>query len=152
MNLKLSAFAILTSLHAGGCTSGAVPQQNFSVYSGEKSFSEVISVISDFASKHGYTVHQQIESDSSTSTTSRHVMLEGDGVRVLFVSALMEQCKEKEGRRDVEYSPRVFDVSVFSTSWFPHEGSVGMESRKLTDAINRNGLRVVTPQEACQLL
>ncbi len=150
--LKQSAFVLVASAFLLGCTSNAPPQQNFSLYSGGKSFNEMIAVLSDFASANGFAVHHKTFAGPNRSTTSEAVMLEGKGVRVLIQSALMEKCEEREGRRDVEYSSRVFDVSVFSTSRLSGQNLVGTETKKLMSAVSQNGLRVVSSPELCRLL
>lgn len=150
--LKLGPFALVASALLLGCTSNATPQQNFSLYSGGKSFREVFAVLSSYASANGYVVHHQTMTGPSRSTPSEVVMLEGKGFRVLIQSALMEACEEREGRRHVEYSSRVFDVGVFSTSWLAGQDLVGTETKKLTAAVSRNGLRVVSSPELCSLL
>lgn len=149
---KQGGFALLTSAVLLGCTFSAPPQKDFFLYSESKSLKEVFAILSSLASANGYSFHHQSFFGPSNTTTSHTFMLNGKGVQVNVQSALMEQCEDKEGRRDIEFSSRVFDVSVFSTSWLPNDGLVGTEAQKLKNAFDRNGLRVVTSPELCGLL
>jgi hypothetical protein len=150
--LKRLAFASACPALLLGCTLDAPAQQHFSLYSEGRSFNQMIAALSDFASANGYVVHHQTFVGPSKAATSEAAMLEGQGVRVLIQSALMEACEEREGRRDVEYSSRVFDVDVFSTSWFPNSGAVATETQRLKKAASEAGLRVVNSPELCRLL
>lgn len=79
-------------------------------------------------------------------------MVEGAGVRALIQSALAEQCKEREGRRDVEYSHRVFDVNAFSTSYFTSKEELSRQVEQLKSALTDSDLRIVSRSESCNLL
>lgn len=152
VRLKRSFLTLAASLSVQGCAPGQPAQRNFSFSSAGKSLKEVSNALSAFASANGYALHHQTLAGPSRAATSEQWMLEGNGIRMVVLSALMETCQAKEGRRDVEYSTRVFDVSVFSTWWFSGQGRRDAESIKFTSSISRNGMREVTRTEVCSLL
>jgi len=135
-----------------GCGSNTVDEEIFSLYINEKSYGELVSALQSYSSKQGYHVTRETLSGLSPETTAQHIMIEGHGIRVLFQSALAEQCREREGRRDVEYSHRVFDVNAFSTSYFLSKSELSEQVAQLKEGLTNDGFRIVSRSESCDLL
>jgi hypothetical protein len=148
---KATIGLVLLALLAS-CGSGKVDEEKFSLYIGDKSYDELVSALQSYSSKQGYHVTMETLAGPNPETTARHIMVEGDGMRVLFQSALAEQCKEREGRRDVEYSHRVFDVNAFTTSYFQSNLDLSKQVIRLKGVLTNSGFRVVSRLESCNLL
>jgi hypothetical protein len=129
-----------------------VDEEIFSLYLNNKSYSELASTLKIYSARHEYRVTLETLKGNSPKTTAQHIMIEGAGVRTLIQSALSEQCKEREGRRDVEFSQRVFDVNAFSTSYFTSKEELLGQVEQLKSALTGSGLRVVSRSESCNLL
>lgn len=134
------------------CSSGKVHEEIFSLYIGDKNYSDLVRTLQAFSTRHGHRVTLETLQGNRPETTAQHVMVEGDGVQTLVQSALAEQCKEREGRRDVEYSRRVFDVNAFSTSYFTSREELSKQVEQLKSALTSSGFRVVSRSESCNLL
>jgi hypothetical protein len=134
------------------CSSGKVDEETFSLYIGDKNYSELVGTLKVYSAKHGYRVTLETLQGNRPETTTQHIMIEGAGVRTLIQSTLAEQCKELEGRRDVEYSQRVFDVNAFSTSYFTSKEQISKQVDQLKSALTGSGLRIVSRSESCNLL
>ena len=134
------------------CSSRKVDEDVFSVYIYGRGYGDLVSTIRAYSDKHGYRVTLETLQGYRLETTAQHMMVEGDGVRTLIQSALAEQCKAREGRRDVEYSQKVFDVNAFSTSYFTSKDELSKQVEQLKRALTDAGLRVVSKDESCNLL
>ncbi|MEJ2458403.1 MAG: hypothetical protein P8Y58_09765 [Novosphingobium sp.] len=134
------------------CSSGKVDEETFSLYINGKNYSELVRILKVYSARHGYRVTLETLQGNRPETTAQHIMVEGDGVRTLIQSALAEQCKEREGRRDVEYSQRVFDVNAFSTSYFTSKEELSNQVGQLKNALTGSGFRIVSRSESCNLL
>ena len=134
------------------CSSGKVDEETFSLYINNKNHSELVRILKAYSARHGYRVTLETLQGIRPETTAQYIMVEGDGVRTLIQSALAEQCKEREGRRDVEYSQRVFDVNAFSTSYFTSKEELSDQVGQLKSALTGSGLRIVSRSESCNLL
>lgn len=134
------------------CSSGKVDEETFSLYMNDKSYSELVRTLKVYSARHGYHVTLETLQGNRPETTAQHIMVEGAGVRALIQSALAEQCKEREGRRDVEYSHRVFDVNAFSTSYFTSKEELSRQVEQLKSELTGSGLRIVSRSETCNLL
>lgn len=88
----------------------------------------------------------------SPSSTSSVLVSDGNGVRVLVQNALLEQCEEKEGRRDVEYSHNVFDVNLFSTSLFKTEERFEDEFLDFQRKLVAEGFVITDKSGSCKFL
>jgi hypothetical protein len=135
-----------------GCSSGKVNEEVFSLYVNGRSYGELVSALRAYSDQHGYRVTLETLQGNRPETTAQHIMVEGDGVRTLVQSALAEQCKAREGRRDVEYSQKVFDVNAFSTSYFASRDELSKQVEQLKRALTGAGLRIVSKDESCNLL
>jgi len=134
------------------CNTGTVDEETFSLYLNERGYDELLSTMHSYALRHDYHVTEEVLNGTSPSNTSRLIMLEGGGIRVLIQSALAEQCEEREGRRDVEYSNRVFDVNAFSTIYSQSNADLSIQVKQLKDILVTSGFRVVSKSESCDLL
>lgn len=134
------------------CSSRKVDEETFSLFINGKSYSELVNALRAYSDKHSYRVTLETLQGNRPETTAQHIMVEGDGVRTLVQSALAEQCKAREGRRDVEYSQRVFDVNAFSTSYFTSKDELSRQVDQLKHALTGAGLRIVSRDESCKLL
>lgn len=148
---KLIIWTALLPLIAS-CGPRKVDEERFSLYIDNKSFSELVRVINAYSARHGYHVTLETLQGNRPETTAQHIMVEGDGVRTLVQSALAEQCKEREGRRDVEYSHRVFDVNAFSTSYFKSNLEISNQVDSLKNELTKSGFRILSKEESCNLL
>lgn len=142
--------ALLVTL--ASCSSGKVDEETFSLYMNGKSYDELVSTLKDYSARQGYHLTSETLQGNRSETTAQHIMVEGAGVRTLVQSALAEQCKAREGRRDVEYSHRVFDVNTFSTSYFTSKEELSRQVEQLKSALAGSGLRIVSRSESCNLL
>jgi len=115
---RKSKAVLATALLAlvASCSSGKVDEEIFSLYLNNKDYSELVRSLNNYSMGHGYRVSLETLQGNRPETTAQHILIEGAGVRTLIQSALAEQCIAREGRRDVEYSRRVFDVNLFATS------------------------------------
>lgn len=135
-----------------GCSSGKVDEEAFSLYIEGESYNHLVDTLQAYSARHGYRVTLETLQGNRPETTAQHVMIEGHGIRTLIQSALAEQCKEREGRRDVEYSRRVFDVNSFSTSYFTSRSELSEQVEQLKSALTDSGFHVVSRGESCNLL
>lgn len=142
--------ALLASLMS--CSSFKVNEKAFLLYVNGKSYSELVRTLRAYSERHGYRVTSEKLHGDRPETTAQHIMVEGDKVRTLIQSALAEQCEEREGRRDVEYSQRVFDVNAFSTSYFTSNEGLSRQVEQLKSALTGSGFRIVSRSESCNLL
>jgi hypothetical protein len=149
--LRELLFPILFTLLLS-CSSGKADEETFSLYLNNKSYVALISTMQTYSLNRGYRVTFETLIGASPENTSRHIMLDGSGVRFLIQSALAEQCKEREGRRDVEYSSKVFDVNAFSTSYFKSNIDLSREVKKFKDVLDSSGFRVISKSESCHIL
>lgn len=145
--LGIALLALLTN-----CGPGKANEEKFSLYIANKTYDELLSTLQAFSMRGGYHVTANTLNGATPATTARQVMVEGSGTRILIQSALAEQCKGREGRRDVEYSPKVFDVNAFSTSYFKSRGGLSRQVNELKGALVNAGFRVVSTSESCGLL
>ncbi|MFN3818963.1 hypothetical protein [Blastomonas sp.] len=145
---------ILTALLPliASCGPREVDEERFSLYMENKNFSDLVRVINEYSSRHGYHVTLETLQGNRPETTAQHIMVEGDGMRTLVQSALAEQCKEREGRRDVEYSHRIFDVNAFSTSYFKSNAEISKQVDSFKSELTKSGFRIVSKRESCNLL
>ena len=134
------------------CSSSKVEEETFSLYMNDKSYIELVRALKDYSARHGYRVTSETLQGNRPETTAQHIMVEGDGVRTLIQSALAEQCKEREGRRDIEYSQKVFDVNAFSTSYITSKEKLERQVEQIKSFLIGSGLRVVSRDESCKLL
>jgi hypothetical protein len=134
------------------CNTAQAMQEGFSLYLNNRSYDALITRLRNYSSEHGYYLTSQSFSGSTPSSLSRHIMLEGSDIRFLLESALVEQCEEREGRREVAYSDRVFDVTVMSTSYFPSGPSLSNRTSRFKDMLVHSGFRVMPRSESCSLL
>lgn len=145
-------FAIASLSAVASCGSNKVDEEIFSLYIGDKGYSELASTVQSYSTKQGYHVTKETLNGTSPEATAYHIMMDGHGIRVLFQSALAEQCKEREGRREVEYSQRIFDVNAFSTSYFLSKSDLSEQVARLKEELTNDGFRVVSRSESCDLL
>lgn len=148
---KVILWAALLPLIAS-CSPRKVDEERFSLYMDNKGFDELVHVLNSYSDRRGYRVTLETLQGNRPETTAQHIMVEGDGIRTLVQSALVEQCKEREGRRDVEYSHRVFDVNAFSTSYFKSDVEISRQVDSLKSALTDSGFRIVSKRESCNLL
>lgn len=134
------------------CSSGKVDEETFFLYLNNKSYNELVGTLRGYSASHGYHVTLETLQGNRPQTTAQHIMVEGGGVRTLVQNALTEQCKAREGRRDVEYSQKVFDVNAFSTSYFTSRKELSRQVEQLKRALTGSGLRIVSRDESCNLL
>lgn len=134
------------------CSSGKVDEEIFSLYINNKNYTELVRSLEAYSASYGYRVTLETLQGDRPKTPAQHIMVEGGGVRILVQSALAEQCQEREGRRDVEYSHKIFDVNVFSTSYFTSKEELARQVEKLKSALTGSGLRIVSRSESCKLL
>lgn len=146
------AITTLIFFLAANCSSEKVYEKTFSLYLNDKKYSELLHSMQAYAAKHTYYVTSETIQGNRIETTAQHIMVEGDGIRTLLQSALAEQCEEREGRRDVEYSSRVFDVNVFSTTYFTSDHEISRNVEQLKLALRNYGFRIVSRSESCSLL
>lgn len=146
----LVACALLIGLLTG-CGSRKVDEETASLYLSNASYDDLVSVLQDYSSKNNYEMVTQTLPGARPETTAQQIMLNGNGIRVLLQSALADQCEEREGRRDVEYSSRVFDVDAFVTSYFESASDLSEQVDRLEDELTGQGFRIVSKYESCVL-
>ncbi len=147
MTSGVALLSLLTS-----CRAGKVDEEVFSLYIGNESYAELVSALHSYSSQQGYDLTTKTLTGVSPETTSHYIMVEENGVRFLIQSALAEQCKEQESRRDVKYSQRVFDVNAFSTSYFRSKADLSEKVIQLKSVLTNAGFRVLPRAESCNLL
>lgn len=135
-----------------GCGAGKVDDETFSIYIDDRNYDELVRSLQTYSARHGYRVTSETLQGNRPGTTAQHIMVEGKGVRTLVQSALAEKCDEREGRRDVGYSSRVFDVNSFSTSYWTSNEELSRQVEQLKSALTGSGFRVVSSSESCALL
>jgi hypothetical protein len=150
LGMAAIAIAVLTLL--ASCSLNQVSGENFSLYLNGKSHEELIFNLRRYATAHNYHITSQTFPGTSHSNLSHHIMLEGGGASFLIESALAEQCKEGEGRREVVYSRRVFDVTVYSTSYLRPESGLSRQTTQLKNMLESSGFRVMSTSQSCDLL
>lgn len=148
---KITVSVFLLALLAS-CGLGKVNEETFSLYIDNKNYQALVSTLQVYSSRNSYHVTLETLAANSSENTSRHIMLEGNGIRFLIQSALAEQCVEREGRRDVEYSQKVFDVNAFSTAYFKSNSNLSKQVNQLKDILTTSGFRIVSRSESCNLL
>ena len=148
---RTAIFAVLLTMLAS-CNSKKEQEETFSLYINGKSYGELTAILKGYALRHGYNLTLEELPKGVPANRSRHVMIEGNGSRTLIQSALTEQCQAREGRREVEYSRNVFDVNVFTISYFQSESDLSTEVDQLKNTLIKSGFRVVTRAESCDLL
>lgn len=148
---KAALGLVLLALVAG-CSSSKTNEEIFSLYLDHKTYDELVRVLRTYSARHGYRVTNEIVHGNRPETTAQHVMVEGGGVRILIQSALAERCKEREGRRDVEYSSKIFDVNVFASSNLTPNDEIYTRTEWLKGALTNSGFRIVSIDESCDLL
>lgn len=134
------------------CSSDKVHEETFSLYMNGRTYSDIVSTLKGYSAKHGYRVTMETLKGNRPESTAQQIMVEGAGVRMLLQSALAEKCKEREGRRDVEYSRQVFDVNAFSTSYFTSKNELSKQVKQIKTLLIDSGLRIVSRSESCNLL
>ena len=142
---------ILPALLAS-CGSSNSDEKTFSLYLNGKSYSELVQTLKLYSTKNGYTIARETLPGNRAETTAQHIMLEGGGMRVLLQNALAEQCKEREGRRNVEYSLKVFDVNAFPTSYLKASPEISRQVEQLKKELDDSGFRTIPKSESCNLL
>lgn len=152
LSLRKIACIFVSLSILSNCSSDKVDEEIFSLYLGDKGYEELVSALQSYSSRQGYHVTRETLTGPSPEATAHQIMIEGHGVRALFQSALAEQCQEREGRRDVEYSNRVFDVNAFSTSYFLSKSDLSEQVARLQEELTNDGFRVVSRSESCNLL
>ncbi len=145
--ISVSLLTILAS-----CSAEKVNEETFSLYLNGRSYDELIESLKIYASGRDYYLTSENLSGRSSENLSRHIMLRGNDTRFLIQSALSEQCEEREGRREVAYSRRVFDVNIFSTSYFQSASHLSKQANQLKEMLVDSGFRVVPKSESCELL
>ena len=134
------------------CSVGSVDEERFSLYLNNKSYNELVRALQYYSAVHGYHVTVETLQGNRPETTRQQIMVEGNGMRALVQSALAEKCQGREGRRDVEFSQRVFDANVFSTSYFNSNEELSRQVEQLQGALTASGFRLVSRSESCELL
>jgi hypothetical protein len=147
---KNISFVLLILLSS--CSLCKADEETFSLFLNGKSYDTLVSTLQTYSLRRDYHVASEVLVGTSPENTSRHIMLDGNGVRFLIQSALAEQCEEREGRRDVEYSLKVFDVNALSTSYFRSSSDLSDQVEHLKGILIDSDFRVVSRSESCDLL
>jgi hypothetical protein len=108
--------------------------------------------LEQFASKYGLAISQNETSINAQSSSAFHVLVHGEGKSFLVQSAFLEQCIQREGRRSVIYSDKVFDVNAFSTSALGGGASLSQSSDELKRGLEAAGFTVVASQDTCKFI
>lgn len=150
--LSTIALAVILPALLSSCSFSRVNEETFFIYIGTKPYHELVKSLQDYAIKHGYRITLETLQGDRAETTAQHIMVEGDGVRTLVQSSLAEQCEEREGMRDVEYSLRLFDANAFSTSYFISHEHLSWRVKDLKDTLTHAGFRILSKSESCSFL
>jgi hypothetical protein len=148
--IKIIISILLLAL--ANCNYEKIHEKTFSLYLDKKSYRELMNFLQAYSLKYRYDIKSESLTGDRPETSSERIMLERNETHVLIQSALAEQCSEREGRRDVEYSRRVFDVNAFSTSYLWANSDLSKNVEHLRASLKQSGFRIVSREDSCSLL
>lgn len=147
-----AAILLPVSLLLPSCMPTNVKEKTFSLVLNGHTYRDLISSVETFSRDNQMSMSISHMPGPSPSSTSSVLVSDGNGVRVLVQNALLEQCEEKEGRRDVEYSHNVFDVNLFSTSLFKTEERFEDEFLDFQRKLVAEGFVITDKSGSCKFL
>lgn len=148
----LATVLLPVSLLLPSCMPMNVREETFSLVLNGHNYSDLVSSVETFSRDNQMSMSVSHMPGSSPSSTSSDLVSDGNGIRILVQNALLEQCEEKEGRRDVEYSHNVFDVNVFSTSLFKTQDRFEDDFLGFQRKLVANGFVITDKSGSCEFL